>query len=717
MKILNKYNDFVEYRQITEDVGDNNDPFVNVKGNFAGAENTLVGSAIINIFTFMKRKVNEGVLLLYKNSLQREYLANLVRYCKKHGISMIDPDESYNVTKIKDVEGNIINILDVVKFVNENKSLITNYVKGSKVINKEGKVVSDGTYNNEKDSTGFVVKNGIIQVIFDIQTSVTSSTGNNSADNNSNTSGEIPKEKEKTIDNKKTNNEVTIQTEVEPDDDLKTYYNKIKQQLADIENGIDNADDLKKEIQSINRAIQIINKGGIDEINELLKDNKISDSKKKEMEYDLNKYQANVNLLINMKDLIEDVTKGKKIILKRINPKDDDTNISKFDESLLTEEFRGINTGFNVDRKLGDELTSFESRFIGLKNIKYDDVRLSKLFENKTEKEKLTNYVIENKSSIIKIQLAAERIYGKADTSARLKLKNTWDKMVEDSKGKFSRFMIVDQIDPRVLKKKLDTDQLQKLDEENNKKGSIVDKSKNMKIEASLSQNKALGLTRTKFSDKDKCGILRLIDGDFIYVQDKIVIEGKNHYVYRLLGTVDLEKLAAEKDITKITEYIKYNTLVKSLVPKDTVKNFGNGDFNFQTTYIVATSQKHLIREDGYETYKPNNIILMYLYTAKGTSVYNIKNFKVENLNKLYGFGLDTTNKVVLDASTKNAKNPVDIFIKKLLVNGPLPILDTLNEKYGITSDMTELKFSTNPEFIDNIHNLKRILINEKINK
>lgn len=719
MKILNKYEDFVDYRQIKEDVGDNTDPFVNVKGNFAGAENTLIGSAIINIFTFMKRKINEGVLVLYKNALQREYFANLVRYCKKYGISMKDPDESYNVTKIKDAEGNIINVPDVVKFQNKNKSLVLNYVKGSKVVNKEGNIISDGTYNNEKDSTGFVVKNGVIQVIFDIQTATTSGVSGGV------TSGSTEKTE---TDTDKTDTEVTIKTELEPDKDLKTYYNIIKQQLADIEDGISNANSLNIEIDNINKIIQIINKGGIGEIKELLKDPKTSENKKQEMEYDLDQYAANVNLLIEMKELISGVTKGKKIVFKRIKleeekegdkekkgESDEDKELST--ESLVTEELRGIRTGFGVSRKMGDELTSFQTRFVGLRDMRFDDRRLSKLFESKEEKEKLTNFVIENKSPIIKIQLAAERIFGQADTPAKVKLKNSWDKMVEDAKGKYSRFMIVDQIDPRVLKKKFDDKELQVLDKENNKKGSIVDKSKNMKIEALLSQNKELGLTKTTFSNKDICGIMRLIDGDFIYTQDKINVEGSDHYVYRLLGSVDLEKLAEEKDTNKIKNHIKYNTLTKSLVPKDMVKNFGNGDFNFQTTYVVAMSTKHLIRIDGYETYKPNNVVLMYLYTAKGTSVYNIKNFKEEDLNKTYAFGLDTTNRVILDASTKDSTNPIVAFIRKLLVNGPLPIPKDFHEKYGITLDMTKLTFRSNTKFIDSLHNLKRILLNKKIKK
>ncbi|GAF79072.1 unnamed protein product, partial [marine sediment metagenome] len=82
MKNILEFNDFKQYKKtdlITEKI-DHGAYFENVEGNLAGAENTLIGGALMKLFGFIKRKGMQAYLsTVLKQKLGRVYFDNILR--------------------------------------------------------------------------------------------------------------------------------------------------------------------------------------------------------------------------------------------------------------------------------------------------------------------------------------------------------------------------------------------------------------------------------------------------------------------------------------------------------------------------------------------------------------------------------------------------------------------------------------------------------------
>lgn len=719
MKIIDKYTKFVNLRKINEvstSVGaglkqGGEGGFVNVAGNLAGWDNTLVGMTISRVFGFIKRKVNEGVLMLYKNALQREYLADLVRYCYKYNIKIKDPEEFFQVEKITDSDGSFAQETNImsVKFHNPEKSVVNNYVRGSIVFDKNKEKVSDGTYRKENDKTLFIVQEGKILAIY--EDSQTSSNG---------------------ISSSGVTSDISVQTTVDiekADDDVLDEHNKIIQILDDMEinkeNYQKNIDYLKNQKIEVNKIISIFN-GGLEEIQKLIQNKNTKEKKREEAQLHEQSYNGNISLL---KKLIEQIDKKIQIIkdigekeskpkeIKETKPvateiKNDKSSDVVTVESLITEELRGVKTIFNVTHKMGDEMTSWQSRFIGMKDLKYDDKRLANYFEDKEKKRSLTDLVIENKSPIIKIQLAAERIYV-GETPHHKKLENSWLKMVEHSKGLYSRFMFVDDIDPIKLRKGTNEENIKRLQVENKKDPNSPDNfGQNEKLKGLLLGNENASLNVLKFKDKaGSVGILKVRTGNLLYVEDRLKLGGTLYKGYKLLGTTELEKIATDKETSDYSKYIKFGALPDSLKPKDEVRKFDTLTLHYKSTFIInSIKDKHIAfnNKDFNTYYDKNNVFILFLYIDKSRS--DINTFKPEELNIQYGFTIRMNNGTEVDASLKGGDTLAKDFLVKLGLDTPIQILEDKEGIYGIKSNFKSLIFATSETLAEKLKNLVRLI-------
>jgi hypothetical protein len=722
---LKKINEEATPRDIGDYSGGGETYFANVKGNFAGADTTIVGSAIMKIFGFIKRKINEGILLLYMNSLKREYLADILRYCQKNGLKINDPQKNYDVKLIEDSEGNKIESNYIsVKFDNDNKSLLNYYNVGSKVFDKNTNIISDGVYLKKNDNTEFTVKNGIIsdivkreKVISDISTEDNIKTEKEK---------EVITSTETPVTNKEITPKTTADTEIKPlktstsnvDSDIIEYVNNLNSKIQRY--GLKNKEDLKyyeDKVKYINRIIGIIDEGGLKEIENLKKSHKLSNDKKKEMDIDIEVYNKNKNLLFELKKMIQ-----KKIDLynKKVKSGLSNENYNEFfndnefdmDYNELNEEFRGINIRTGVQRKAADELSEFETNAISFYKSKIDEQFLAKQFEDQKLKQNLTNYVIENKSPIIKIQLAAERMFtDKGQYGA--KLQNTWNKMVENVKGVYSRYLFVDQVDPRILIKKMTDVEIDKYNKQIiNEPNSLYNKGNDLKTKALIEQNNNIGLRSRNFDkDNQTFGILSTLNGNLMYIQDTITVDGKLYHTYRLLGTVDMDKLVEDKTSQNFSNYVSYDKLPDIFLPLNNKILYDNKEMEYKTTYIVFSKENsHLSRgTSGKElgVYFTNNVFIVFLYTSEELTKLNPTEFKnkyvfyIKNITAKKDFSL-------VDSDYKNI--PKKDYLYGLDVNVPYPIPQAYEKKYGIDNNWKNL---TMKSVIDNIIGLVGLIKNK----
>jgi hypothetical protein len=675
----------------------------NVKGNFAGAENTLIGSAVINIFSFFKRKINEGILYLYSKSLFREYLANVLRYSNKHGIKYRDSVTIYNVEQIKDLSGNSLEskVKLKVNFVNEDESLLTTFVKSSKVIDTTTKdVVVDGTYKILNDTVTFVVKDGIIGSIEKIET----------------------KDVKPLIDKEEkieTKDDTEIQTEEKPKYEVGDDIKDIIKDIEKISKNIDNVSSgeqkevLGKKLKIIRSIKGNITQYGINDINTILTKGNLPISKKDELNYYLKVYNKEIEILNNLETVISNSIKGKKqtpkteVVEKPVVKKEKEEKVTATVESnnFLNESFRGVKLR-GVDKKLADEVGDLDLSIL-------EDEKFAQKFETEEVKKGVTDLVKENENPIIKIQLAAERIYGLGDkTPGKDKLENTWKKMIADVKGSFSRYMLTDQVDPIVLtKNSSSTESLKeksKTDVNDIGRGTVAAANSFM-----MSENKILNLANGFSNELGTCGIMSTNLGDFIYLQDYVTLNGKKYWGYKILGTANVSELSKVKEESEIENHISYNK--KELIEKFNLKEklkYTAPDREvigeYDCTYIISTSEKNKLStpkvNSGFVT---NNVNVVSLYVDKskyegGVVELNEKDYLVKNFLVLKN---NEKKSVILTSIKSSEQYKVKIGVS--LVNRIAPKNEA---KFNITEDMKK----PDPSDLENIKEVNNLRIQIK---
>lgn len=689
MKNITGFDKFKKYKRLNEEAdsgswgGGGDSSMANVKGNLSNIEDTLLGASVFKILRFFKRKVNEGVLYIYKKALFREYLANVLRYAIKNNLVGEDPNVLYKVKKIGDENGETIDgesEEELVKFTST-KQVLSVYLVGSKVVYEKKKPwdVPDGKYLKLDDESTFVVKNTIITEINQKEID----TGDNPGDNPGDKSGD----KSDAVEPKKL-------VEIEGLD-LKLVGDDIIKLAQEIENDIkfvspENFSELEAKKSEITLIIDTL----ISWINGIGKD--------------LKKYTDNTRQ-IKLKSLLE-IYKNEKLVLdtliswidwvandikksvqlektKSIDPtvdpteqveaKNDSYKWNPLNEAHMKiskgTALRGIKLG-GVDRKLADEVGDLDMSIL-------DNEDFAKQFEPEDRKKAVTSLVKENYAAIVKIQIAAERIYkpGGKNTIDDQKLLNTWEKMVNDVKNLFSRYMITAEVDPFVLRKTLPiTPQIQ------GDSSSLTKSTDNMVNSNESIRNKLLTLKNDFNNDKSTTGILVTNDNRYLFIHDEINIPGAGKFpVLKIIGII---KKGFEKidDISKLNDFISmkqedlFNTFkgVKSHEGSEYVAtyiigyNVGKIKIPSDSSDSITTSVNILnLYVSGTDRLKPTKINTDYkIYTLD-------KNFKEKPLSVP---SISTVDKVLRENYTYTIK-----------VSGALHLTDMSNEtNYGVTPNM-----------------------------
>ena len=515
--------------------------FANVKGNFAGSDQTLVGSAVIKLFRFVKRKGMQVLLYTwFKPNLYREYMSGLLRYIIRSNMNLPKAKTLYDAEFIMDEQKQKLEQSEKlkIKFVRvtggteETSEKDYNAFKvGSEVKNEQDQPVKSGYYKLAEFGRIIFVKDGKLQIL----------------DASIEEEGIEPAEDE--------SKEVK---EVEIDKDITEFINKIKAEYA--------KGNVKPEIttQSIKETDELISffTESISEMKDLLKDNTKEGDEIIRIKQDLVVYEADMKALTELKAEISKKTnpvKTETTSKPEAKPEAKPVEIKK--ESMVNEEVDVAGVGGEVKNvartagqiKVGDQKVTKNKRIgdelnqLSQVDIDLNDPEFVKQFDDKAVKEACTNVVLEGKAEICKLQLGAERLYMHTDDKGGLvpdaKLQNNWLKMIQSIKNQFSRFMLVDVVDPIVLRNKLNSDEISKYQSDNNSavKKPVKELSDALKASNNPKLNEALIFDK-KFEGQR--------DGDFgmTTINDMRVVYCLNHinlgssktscYTYKVVGYV-----------------------------------------------------------------------------------------------------------------------------------------------------------------------------------
>lgn len=597
MKNITEFNKFKKLNEINADK-QSDSPFVNVKGNFAGAENTLVGSAVINIFSFFKRKINEGILYVYVRNIYKQYASGVLKYAVKNNIKV--ENDNYIIKQIKDEKGNKISEEKEIKvhFINENQSLISPLVEGSKVVYYDSKEpIPNGTYYVINENINIIVIDGIIKIIEYTEKDVKTPTET--------IDGEESTEKPEKIINDTTD---TADVDNEFNETIKDIENKVNNLIKKIKGENKNVDKkiLKRMKNEIENIIKDININAIPDIEKTLRSN-INNSQRIELEMYKNNYEKELNILNKLNKSIEEILKEKpikevgeevgeesiKIKEEEKEKKEEKLTTENYDSyEYITEEksgkdffgFKGVPL-IGINKKLASEIGNIDMGMLKNKNF-------ANKFESPEIRQGATDIVLQNKENIIKSQIAAERIYKIGEnTKSAAKLENTWKKQVNGVKSAFNRYLNVDQIDPIILANNYsDIDKLR--EKENNSPYSLSNVTQNGANTFQLLDNDKLGLS-SGFPDDGLYGIMSTSltkpPYSLLFRSERI---NNTNWVYKILGVVNTEKLLKVENSSDIQNHIEYEKLKISrlLGFEYEVKNQGcDGKYKF--TYIIPAKE------------------------------------------------------------------------------------------------------------------------------
>jgi hypothetical protein len=700
MKNITDFNKFKEYKKLNEETyadpragsygGGGDTYFANVKGNMAGWENTLIGAGVAKLFGFFRRKINEGILFLYKKALFREYLANVLRYAAKNDLNAENPNTLYKVKQTANIEGVETNGEEIeVKFTNE-KKLLSNYIIGSKVIYNEKPLENNGKYFKVDDNTSFETKDSIITKIYEAD------------------GPELPSDEE--IDKLfKEEDELILSL---PISEFKGFDSDIFELIKKIDGELKNLDTtsiekLKQEKNEINVLIKEL-QNTINEINKQLEDkSKLTDDRKMVIEADLTGLTKEKKVL---EALIGEIDK---VITKKptstttpsststtpvtnqntnVNANVNAGKLFNYDDiEKLNEEFKKTSKGlsfrgvklFGVDKKLADEVGNLDMSIL-------ENEDFAKQFESKERKEGVTALVKENYAQLVKIQLAAERMWtdSAGDTNATLKLKNTWARMVNDVKVLFSRYMFTDQVDPVKLKES--APDLEKINQDADKyKKSVGDQFN----KEELINNKTLGLVNDFPKAFPMVGILKTLGGDYMYINDIIKINDATYPVLKIIGIInDINKLKSETDESKIPTYISYKQ-------EDLAKRFGNtdkvnGGFKYVATYFIKFKKGKFVIPDKTTTEQTNQINLFNIYATDASKFAKINSdYVLYYLKDKENKNFTLLPKAIEKTTSGNEQGYV--ITRKLIITGALSLKDNDDAvKFGVKPEMYSPRFS-----------------------
>ena len=681
MKNITKYEEFKKLKLIKEEVtgasnqrsnieGSINDPFINVKGNFAGADQTLIGSAVIRLFNFAKRKGYQALMYSWlKPALRKTYMKGLMKYIMLNNLELPQAKIYFDIIKLNE-KGEETDEKYNVKFVKDNKNLEIPEIDSIVYDKNNSKLNISGLFKLT-DLLNLEIENGIIK--------------------NKNEIVDI-------VDNEEDKEDKEADVKIYTYSDLLNYvgdfdndYKKISTYVFNTirDNGIIK-DDIKSEIS---KTLKLSN----DFINDISKG--ISDKK-----YD------NVNEAEKYLNVWKAYNKLSKYLLDMINDyiNDDDITDVKVVNKLNDKEFKILNKTKQLTESLNEDIKSkLKSSKDYIEKVdhlsdKYPDIKdedFIKMFVNK--KDDVSNVVLDYKPEIVKIQLAAQRFYSSdIDESTRVanindkKLYNNWARMVQSVKSEFSNVMNTDSIDPFLLIKdnKIDINKLG---------GSNTPLSKTTNIIANINEMKYHSVLQSNFKQKNQPDTLFLIKmtikdftGYFICKIYDINIGSNKYQVINLLKYISDHDNFFKKEQKSYTEFIKDINYIKNFIKSTS----GAGDQQSYTSTMIIYDQNFKLKE--------NRVIMVNIYKGKNgindNTTFELHHFNSKN-NESVLFKDD--NIPNFSEKTKNIYQPVSIKIEK----EPFFFVDDdITKKYGLNKN----DYKYNVVDIFNFKNLKDKCVN-----
>lgn len=694
MKNITEFNSFKNIKKLNEVVdpraggygGGGDTYFANVKGNFAGADQTLIGSAVIKLFRFVKRKGYQVLLYTwFKPNLYREYMSGLLRYIIRNQMNLPKAKTLYDALYTHNVEKQKLEkeVQIKIKFVSaETVSGSTEksyavFKIGSFVKNEKDEVVSDGYYKLIDNDVYIKVVEGKI------------------AETNASLSDDPL---EVTDDSSKKEEGVAVEKNIEE------YIKKIKEEYA---KGNVKPEFATKSVTEVDDLIKFFN-SCIVEMDEMLADNDTENEVVVRTKQDKEVYKANIKALEELKVEISKKTTPAPTASKpttapatsttpaNVNAGTDLSEFNDFD--FISEEVDVTPTGVGgtvknaarvgqvkvgdpkatKNKRIGDELNQLSQVDIDL-----NDPEFAKQFDDDAKKRACTDVVLEGASEICKVQLGAERLYMHADEKGSLvpdaMLQNNWLKMVQTVKNQFSRFMFVQEVDPITLVKKLSTDEAKKFG--SGAGGGVVGVVNEIKDGMAVSDNPKLNKLFTaapgKFKGEGDLGIVKFNGYEAVYCISKVTIEGKVYYAYRIVASV-LSGMTSDKTTDNFSKYIQRD--VKTFPQIFRPKQSQDG-FDHVATFIIGKTD-HLSVSGS----RDNKVNILYIF-SKGSAIKTLES--KEDFSKcLFYCATETQNNKMDFAKVTSGDNvKIDGSMISMGVTAPWEIKSSSISNFGLTQD------------------------------
>lgn len=679
MKNITEFNQFKELKILNEEAdprvggygGGGDSYFANVKGNFAGADQTLVGSAVIKLFRFVKRKGYQVLLYTwFKPNLYREYMSGLLRYIIRSEMKLpkakvlYDALYTHNVEKQKLEKEEQLKIKFVLAEASPSGSTEKTYSAfkvGSFVKNEANETVKDGYYK--------LIDNQIVIKVVDGKIAETNAA-----------LSEDPLEPEEQTEKEEG---------AEIEKDIEEYIRRIKEEYA---KGNVKPEFATKSISETDELIKFF-KTSVEEMNDLLSDTSTENDVIIRVKQDKQVYEANIKALEGLKSEISKKTTPTKTTTTANVPETVAVeSIMIVDDEILNEEADVSPTGVGgtiknatrvgqmkvgspkvtKSKRIGDELNQLSQVDINL-----NDPEFVKQFDDDAKKRACTDVVLEGASEICKVQLGAERLYMHADEKGALvpdaMLQNNWLKMVQTVKNQFSRFMFVQEVDPIALKNKLGSDEMKKL---GSSAGGPIGVADELKDTLNVSDNPKLNkllVVPGKFGKEGDIGITKFNGNEVVYCITTVKIEDKTYYAYRVLASV-LSGMTNDKTSDKFDKYIQtdVNNLPSIFKPKTKVAGW-----NHIATFIIGKVVHLSVSGD-----RNNDVNILYVLSNDPS----LKTIETEADYKKCVFycATENQNKIADTKLSTEAASKIKDSVVKLGVTNPWNIKTSAISNFGL---------------------------------
>ena len=712
MRNIIEFNKFRTFKKLNEEAptapakdvggyGSGGDAYLaNVKGTFAGAENTLIGSNFIVFINWIKRKNHERIFRKLSNVLYSEYMKGLLRYILRVGKNLPNPKSIYTIKLVMDLSMTKVSQKTYVVKINPVKTSDNMYLPfdiNSKIVTEDDKELeTDGIYLID----GIYVK---------VEKSIIT-------EKNILIKDEPSEDEEPTDEPSEDEPSEDESSEIEIDEHIKEYIQNIRKMYDNLQKEEKNSFLFSNEKQSEIKEMSKMFSDSIEEMNEILK-REIDDDIRKRISVDLPIYKKTVIELENLynhiqKDAIEyekSKSQDSQDLQQPVELKDKKVGIGEslyfINEEVGTHQARNIrektkksspNLKINPDykdadvtaTKIGDELNMLSTL-----NIDLDDQEFLKQFNDEEIRKEVTKVVLESKPEIVNLQLSAERFYIKPG-GKDMKLENYWLKLVENQKSKYSRFMLTDLVDPGKLRKEIGTDGKVEVKQPNNTVIALKTADDLNKANKNSKLNAALKVGKFKDQQSASFGIFNLNGEYYIYNKNTMDVPygtKSMYHTYKIIAKVKKEMFdEAEKNVDKdnFEDFIirDYKNFMSILQPKKTSVQSKTGNvYHFLSTFIVSATPGTNLNTGVNNT----GVFIIHVY---GSSKNPNEKITENNVNKFQFYYVNNAGENI---QLKHTPGSFDKDAKIMFsVTGPIMISPDSYDVFGLDTQDSFLNLS-----------------------